>query len=41
MINAMTLIFFIVKFTFLDGDVPRRVSFGVHISKLIRFISVS
>ena len=34
-INAMTLIF-----PFLDGDVPRRPSYGVYISQLIRFARV-
>ena len=29
--------FDIVNFPFLDGDVPRRPSYGVYISKLIRF----
>ena len=29
--------FDIVNFPFLDGDVPRRASYGVHISQLIRF----
>ena len=29
--------FDIVNFSFLDGDVPRRPSYGVYISKLIRF----
>ena len=29
--------FYIVNFTFLDGDVPRRTSYGVYISQLIRF----
>ena len=29
--------FDIVNFPFLDGDVPRRVSYGVYISQLIRF----
>ena len=29
--------FHIVNFPFLDGDVPRRASYGVYISKLIRF----
>ena len=29
--------FDIVNFPFLDGDVPRRTSYGVHISQLIRF----
>ena len=29
--------FDIVNFPFLDGDVPRRTSYGVYISRLIRF----
>ena len=29
--------FEIVKFPFLDGDVPRSTSYGVYISQLIRF----
>ena len=29
-----------VDFPFLDGDVPRRPSYGVHISQLIRFVRV-
>ena len=29
--------FDIVNFPFLDGDVPRRASYGEHISQLIRF----
>ena len=29
----------IVNFPFLDGDVPRRTSYGVYISQLIRFAS--
>ena len=33
--------FDIVNFPFLDGDVPRRVSYGVYISQLIRFARVS
>ena len=33
--------FEIVNFTFLDGDVPRSTSYGVHISQLIRFARVS
>ena len=33
--------FDIVKFPFLDGDVPRSTSYGVYISQLIRFASVS
>ena len=41
MINAMTLILiYMVNFPFLDGDVPRRASYGVYISKLIRFARV-
>ena len=39
MISAMTD-FDIVNFPFLDGDVPRRASYGVYISQLIRFASV-
>ena len=31
----------IVNFPFLDGDVPRRTSYGVYISQLIRFASAS
>ena len=33
--------FGIVNFPFLDGDVPRSTSYGVHISQLIRFARVS
>ena len=40
MISAMTN-FDIVKFPFLDGDVPRSPSYGVYISQLIRFARVS
>ena len=40
MINAKTLILIIVNFPFLDGDVPRRASYGVYISHLIRFARV-
>ena len=38
----MTLIFgkYIVNFPFLDGDVPRRPSYGVYIPQLIRFARV-
>ena len=32
--------FDIVNFPFLDGDVPRRPSYGVYISQLIRFAQV-
>ena len=32
--------FYIVNFPFLDGDVPRRASYGVYISQLIRFARV-
>ena len=37
MINAMTLILILQIFPFLDGDVPRRPSYGVIISQLIKF----
>ena len=41
MINVMTLIsIYVVNFPFLDGDVPRRPSYGVYISQLIRFARV-
>ena len=33
--------FDIVNFSFLDGDVPRRTSYGVYISQLIRFARAS
>ena len=33
--------FEIVNFPYLDGDVPRRASYGVYISQLIRFATVS
>ena len=33
--------FDIVKFPFLDGDVPRSTSYGVNISQLFRFARVS
>ena len=33
--------FYIVNFPFLDGDVPHSTSYGVYISQLIRFASVS
>ena len=33
--------FDIVNFPFLDGDVPRAISYGVYISQLIRFARVS
>ena len=32
--------FDIVNFPFLDGDVPRRPSYGIYISQLIRFARV-
>ena len=32
--------FDIINFPFLDGDVPRRASYGVYISQLIRFARV-
>ena len=34
-------VFDIVNFPFLDGDVPRRSSYGVYISRLIRFARAS
>ena len=33
--------FEIADFSYLDGDVPRRASYGVYISQLIRFARVS
>ena len=33
--------FYIVNFPFLDGDVPRRPSYGAYISQLIRFVRAS
>ena len=33
--------FYIANFPFLDGDVPRRTSYGVYISQLIRFARAS
>ena len=33
--------FDIVNFPFIDGDVPRRTSYGVYISQLIRFARAS
>ena len=33
--------FEIVRFPFLDGDVPRSTSYGVYISQLIRFTRAS
>ena len=43
MINEMILIliFDIVNFPLLDGDVPRSTSYGGYISQLIRFAQVS
>ena len=35
MINAMTLILILLFFPFLDGDIPRRLSYGVYNSQLI------
>ena len=40
MING-TILFLIVNFPFMDGDVPRRTSYGVYISQLIRFARAS
>ena len=36
-INGTILILIIVNFPFLDGDVPRRTSYGVYILQLLRF----
>ena len=38
--NRDDFAFDIVNFPFLDGDVPRRASYGVYISQLIRFARV-
>ena len=35
--NTLDTDFDIVNFPFLDGDVPRRASYGVYISQLTRF----
>ena len=40
MISVMTLILIFINYPFLDGDIPRRVSYGVYISQLIRFARV-
>ena len=43
MINAMTWILIYscsTSFPFLDGDIPRRISYGVYTSQLIRFARV-
>ena len=39
--TVSTKIYDIVNFPFLDGDVPRRTSYGVYISQLIRFARAS
>ena len=41
MINGTIFDFDIVNFPFLVGDVPRRTSYGVYISQLIRFARAS
>ena len=41
MINGANFDFDIVYFPFLDRDVPRRTSYSVHISQLIRFARAS
>ena len=41
MINGTIFDFDIINFPFLDGDVPRRTSYGVYISQLIRFARAS
>ena len=33
--------FEIINFLYLDGDIPRRASYGVYISQLIRFARIS
>ena len=40
MINRDDFDFDIVNFPFLDGDVPRRSSYGIYIAQLIRFARV-
>ena len=40
-INGMILILILLIFTFLDDDVPRRPSYGVYISQVIRFARAS
>ena len=40
-VNEGDSYFDIVNFPFLDGDVPRRTSYGVNISQLIRFAKAS
>ena len=41
MIYGAILIYIVVNFPFLDGDVLRRISYGVYISQLIRFARAS
>ena len=41
MINMTTLILKLSIFHFLDGEVPHSTSYGVYISKLIRFARAS
>ena len=41
MINGTILILIYSNFPFLDGDVPRRTSYGIYISQLIRFARAS
>ena len=41
MITVTILVFEIVNFPFLDGDVPRSTSYGVYISQLIRSAKAS
>ena len=41
MINGGRYYFDFVNFPLLDGDVPRRTSYGVYISQLIRFARAS
>ena len=39
--DKRTIFIFIINFPFLDGDFPRRTSYGVHIYQLIRFARAS
>ena len=41
LMNGDDFDFDIVNFPFLDGDVPRSISYSVYISQLIRFARVS
>ena len=41
MMNGTILILILFFFPFVDGDVPRRTSYGVYITQLIRFAKAS